>query len=149
MTTTVHVAPGEGAHHVLLDGDHVAKASVADGTRGFEVFEVVSRPGPPVPPHRAPWTAVLYLVEGRVTAHVDGTAYDVAPGAVLVLPAGRPATFEPGPDGARFVAVTSGDRAGAFFADMARSLPLEEAESIRVEDVLAVTGRHGVVLDAP
>ena len=56
----------------MIDGDHVAKAAVQDAAGGFEVFEVVAPAAPMAPPHVSPWSGVLYLIEGRITALVDG-----------------------------------------------------------------------------
>ena len=86
----------------------------------FEVFEVVAPAAPMAPPHVSPWTGVLFLLEGRITALVDATSYDVEPGGVVVFPAGTPSTFEVLSETARFIAITSGDGAGRFFDDFAR-----------------------------
>src|SRR4029450_1777473 len=92
--TPIHVRPGEGHHYPMIDGDHVAKAVVQDADGAFEVFEVVAPAAPMAPPHVSPWSGVLYLIEGRITALVDGTSYDVEPGGVVVFPAGTPSSFE-------------------------------------------------------
>ena len=98
------------------------------------------------PPHVSPWSGVLYLVEGRVTALVGDTSYDVQPGAVVVFPAGTPSTFEVVGDSARFVAITSGDGAGRFFADFASSVPVDQPVEDSLGAILSVTQRHGVSL---
>ena len=92
--TTIHIPPGEGRNNPMLDGDHIAKAAVHDAEGSFEVFEVIAPARPMAPPHVSPWTGVLYLLEGRVTALVGGTTYDVEPGGMVVFPAGTPSTFE-------------------------------------------------------
>ena len=107
---------------------------------------MLAPPAPMAPPHVSPWTAVLFLLEGRVTALVDGTTYDVEPGGVVVFPAGTPCTFEVVGESARFVAVTSGDRAGRFFADFSGSVPTDQPVDASLADILAVTERHGVRL---
>ena len=144
--TTVHVPPGEGRHYPMIDGDHVVKAAVHDTDGSFEVFEVLAPAAPMAPPHVSPWSGVLFLLEGRVTALVDGTTYDVEPGGVVVFPAGTPCTFEVVGESARFVAVTSGDRAGRFFADFSGSVPTDQPVDASLADILAVTERHGVRL---
>jgi quercetin dioxygenase-like cupin family protein len=144
--STVYVPPGEGRHHRMPDGDHVAKAAVQDGVGAFEVFVSVAPKVPMGPPHVSPWTSVLYLVEGRITAVVDGTAYDVEPGGVVVCPAGVPITFEVVGESARFVAITSGDGAGRFFADYADSVPADQPIEESMAAILSVAGRHGVAL---
>ena len=144
--TDIHVPPGEGRHYPMIDGDHVAKAVVQDSAGSFEVFEVVARAAPMVPPHVSPWSGVLYLIEGQVRALVGDTSYDVQPGGVLVVPAGTPSTFEVVGDSARFVAITSGDGAGRFFADFAGSVPVDRSVEESLGAILSVTQRHGVSL---
>ena len=144
--TTVHVPPGEGRRYPMIDGDHVVKAAVHDTDGSFEVFEVLAPAAPMAPPHVSPWTGVLFLLEGRVTALVGGTTYDVEPGGVVVFPAGTPCTFEVVGESARFVAVTSGDRAGRFFADFSGSVPTDQPAEASMEEILSVTRRHGVRL---
>ena len=87
--TTMHIRPGEGRHHPMVDGDHIAKATVQDTCGAFEVFEVIAPAAPMAPPHVSPWTGVLILLQGRITALVDGTPCDVEPGGLVVVPAGR------------------------------------------------------------
>lgn len=144
--STVHVRPGEGRHHHMIDGDHVAKVSVADDVGAFEVFEVVAPAAPMAPPHVSPWTAVLFLLEGRVTAMVANASYDVEPGGLLVVPAGTPATFGAVGGSARFLAITSGQGAGRFFADFADSVPADQPVTESMAAILSVARRHGVAL---
>ena len=117
------------------------------GTPGtFEVFEVVAPAAPMAPPHVSPWSGGLYLLEGRVTALVDGTPYDVEPGGLVVFPAGTPSTFGVVGESARFLGITSGDGAGRFFADFAGSVPADRPVEVSMEAILSVTQRHGVRL---
>jgi hypothetical protein len=88
--TTIHVRPGEGRHYPMIDGDHIAKAAVQDACGAFELFEVIAPAAPMAPPHISPWTGVLFLLEGRITAQVDGTTYDVDPGRGGRLPGRDP-----------------------------------------------------------
>ena len=144
--TTIHIPPGEGQRYPMIDGDHVAKAAVHDTNGAFEVFEVIAPVAPMAPPHVSPWTGVLFLLEGRVTALVGDTTYAVEPGGVVVFPAGTPSSFEVVGESARFVAITSGDRAGRFFADFAGSVPSDQPVEESMETILSVTQRHGVRL---
>ena len=144
--TAIHVPPGEGRHYPMIDGDYVAKAVVHDSAGSFEVFEVVAPAAPMAPPHVSPWSGVLYLVEGQVRALVGDTSYDVQSGGVVVFPAGTPSTFEVVGDAARFVAITSGDGAGRFFADFASSVPVDQPAEESLGALLSVTQRHGVSL---
>jgi len=144
--TTVHVPPGEGQHYPMIDGDHVAKAAVKDAEGAFEVFEIVAPVAPMAPPHVSPWTGVLFMLQGKVTALVGDTTYAVEPGGVVVFPAGTPSTFEVVDGPARFVGITSGDGAGRFFADFAGSVPSDQPVEQSMETILSVTQRHGVRL---
>ena len=144
--STSYVRPGEGRHYAMIDGDHIAKAAIQDGGGAFEVFEVVAPAAPMAPPHVSPWSGVLYLLQGRVTALVDGTSYDVEPGGLVVAPSGTPWTFAAVGESARFLAITSGDGAGRFFADFASSVPADQPVKDSMAAILAVTERHGVAL---
>ena len=146
MNTTTYVRPGEGRHYPMIDGDHIAKAAVHDTGGAFEVFEVIAPAKPMAPPHVSPWAGVLFLLEGQITALVDGTSYDVEPGGLVVVPAGTPATFAVVGESARLLAITSGDGAGRFFADFAGSVPVDQPAEDSMAAILAVTGRHGVAL---
>jgi len=86
--STIHVRPGEGRHYPMIDGDHIAKATVQDACGAFEVFESIAPAAPMAHPHVSPWTSVLFLLEGRITAVVGGTSYDVEPGGGGRLPGG-------------------------------------------------------------
>ena len=144
--STTYVRPHEGQHSPMIDGDHVAKAAVKDAQGAFEVFEVIAPAAPMTPPHVSPWSGVLYLLEGRITAHVDGRSYDVEPGGLVVFPAGTPGTFEVVGDSARALAITTGDGAGRFFADFANSVPAGQPAEASLAAILSVTERHGVAL---
>jgi mannose-6-phosphate isomerase-like protein (cupin superfamily) len=144
--TTIYVRPGEGRHNPMIDGDHIAKAAVQDACGAFEVFESIAPAAPVSPPHVSPWSSVLFLLEGRITAVVDGMSYNVEPGGLVIFPAGTPGTFEVVGDSARFVTVTSGDGAGRFFADFAGSVPTDRPAEESMDAILSVTSRHGVAL---
>lgn len=144
--STIHVPPGEGQHYPMIDGDHIAKAAIQDAGGSFEVFEVVAPAAPMAPAHVSPWSGVVFLLEGRVTAVVDGTPYDVEPGGLVVFPAGTPGTFEVLSESARMLAITSGDGAGRFFADFAGSVPADQPVEESMGTILSVTQRHGVRL---
>ena len=141
-----HVPPGDGQHYPMIDGDHIAKAAVRDACGAFEVFEVIAPAAPSAPPHVSPWSGVLFLLEGRITAQVDDTTYDVEPGGLVVFPAGTPSTFGVVSGCARFLAITSGDAAGKFFADFASSVPANQPVQESMATILSVTKRHGVAL---
>lgn len=144
--STIHVRSDEGQHYPMIDGDHIAKVAVDDDEGAFEVFEVVAPAAPMAPPHVSPWTGVLYLLEGRVTALIAGTSYDVEPGGLVVFPSGTPSTFTVLGESARFLAITSGGGAGRFFADFASSVPADRPAQESMDAIVSVTQRHGVRL---
>jgi quercetin dioxygenase-like cupin family protein len=124
----------------MNSSDMVAKAAVRDVAGAFEVFEVVAHAAPMTPPHVSPWSAVLYLVEGRITAFVDGASYDVRPGGVVVFPAGTPSAFDVVGESARIVGTTSGDGAGRFFADYASTVSADQPVADPTATIVAVAG---------
>jgi quercetin dioxygenase-like cupin family protein len=144
--SSTYVRPGEGRHYPMIDGDHIAKAAVQDDGGSFEVFEVIAHAAPMAPPHVSPWSGVLVLLQGGITAVVDGTSYDVETGGVVVVPAGTPVTFGVVGEFARFVAITSGDAAGRFFADFASSVPADRPVEDSMAAIQSVARRHGVAL---
>ncbi len=145
MTTTA-VRPDEGVHYPMVDGDHVAKATVRDDQGAFEVFEIDAPARPPAPPHISPWTGVLYVLDGVLDIEVDGATHRVETGALMTLPAGTPCTFTVVGAAARFLAITTGDGAGRFFADFASSVPVDRPVEDSMAEILTVTSRHGVRL---
>lgn len=143
---TIHVRAGEGRRYAMIDGDHIAKVAVTGDGGAFEVFEVVTSVPGMAPPHVSPWTGVFYLLEGTVTAMVDGTRHDVEPGGLVVFPAGKPATFEIRGESARFLAITTGHGAGRFFEDFSKTVPVDSPAQESMDAIMSVTQRHGVAL---
>lgn len=145
--STTYVAPDEGARHRMPDGVHITKATVRDTEGAFELFEIRAVAGPPAPRHVSPWSGVVYVLEGTVTAVVDGTSYRVRPGGLVTMPAGVPCAFGVDDGEARFLAITTGDRTGRFFAEAAASMvpgaPLEQA----MASLADVSTRYGVSVD--
>lgn len=141
-----YVPPGEGTRYPMIDGDHVAKAAIQDGNGEFEVFEVHARVGPAAPLHASPWTAVLYVLDGAVTVHVDRVTHLVEPGGLVTMPAGTSCTFDVAGDATRFLAITSGGGASRFFADFANSVPHDGGLGESMAAIASVTKRHGVAL---
>lgn len=120
---TTYIRPGEGRRYPMIDGDHIAKTTIDDANGRFEVFEVHAHVGPMAPPHVSPWTSVLYLLDGCVTA--PRRRHRVRRGAWRHrdLPGRRTLHLCRRCQPARFLAITSGERAGRFFADFASSVP--------------------------
>lgn len=143
---SAYLRPDEGQHYPMIDGDHIRKAAVQDAGGAFEVFEVVAPAAPMAPPHISPWTGVLFVLHGRITALIADQTYDVQTGGLVVIPAGTPSSYQVVGDSARFLAITSGDGAGRFFADFAASVPVDRPIQDSMTQILTVTQRHGVEL---
>ena len=87
----------------------------------------VIAPAAPMPaPAVSPWTGVLFLLEGGITAVVGDTSYDLDPGGLVVFPGRIGGTFTDTGEAARFLA----DRPASEF----------------MAAVLSMTGRHGVAV---
>jgi quercetin dioxygenase-like cupin family protein len=144
--SSTHVRPGEGVLYPMIDGDHIAKAAIHDADGAFEVFEVHAPAAPAAPPHVSPWSGVLYVLDGTLTAWVDGETHDVEPGGLVTMPAGVACTFTVTSEAARFLAITSGTGASRFFADFAESVSTNRPVEESMAAILSVTARHGVSL---
>ncbi|MEV6106118.1 cupin domain-containing protein [Streptomyces sp. NPDC051940] len=148
-TTAHHTPPGGGVRYEMTDGVHIVKASAEDTCGVFEMFEVLAHPGPAAPPHRSPWSGSLHVLEGTLSAQVEGTTYELTVGATLVIEPLAAFTFWVDGAAARFLAVTTGDGAGRFFADFAANVPAGKPVEEVLPQLLAVTQRHGVSIAAP
>lgn len=144
-----HTRPGEGARLPMIDGVHIVKVSAEDTGGIYEMFEVEAPSGPAAPPHRSPWAATLYLLEGTVSVQVEGHGYDLTPGDTLTIPARAANTFSVTSDAARFLAFTTGDGAGKLFADFARTVPTDRPLEEIMPLLLAVTQRNAVTFAEP
>jgi quercetin dioxygenase-like cupin family protein len=150
MTATVHIiGPDEGARVDMADGVYVVKASAEETGGAFEVFEVEAPAIPSGPLHRSPWTGTIYVLEGKVVIRFEDGHLSLTPGLSITIPAQTACTFDVLGESARFLAVTSGDRAGKFFADFAANVPAGRPFEEIFPQVAAVTGRHGVSILEP
>jgi quercetin dioxygenase-like cupin family protein len=145
MTMTArYTRPDEGARFEMPDGVHIVKAS-AEGTGGaYEVFEVDAPRAPAAPLHRSPWTGTMYVLEGSVRVRFEDGEVELTPGSSITIAGQTAFTLDVLGEFARFLAVTSGDRAGRFFADFAASVPAGRPFEEVFSQVAAVTSRHGV-----
>jgi quercetin dioxygenase-like cupin family protein len=145
-------APGGGTELSALDAVHTVRIA-ADDTGGlYELFEIYAPRGHVVPAHRHAWLEAYYLLSGRMTAHVDGTAYELLPGASLTVPSQALHTFVPVSPSVTFLVFTLTDAMGKFFTDFSTTVPVDRPIQDVVHLVLDVAERHGVSFppaDAP
>ena len=145
MTVTArHTRPDEGVRFEMPDGAHIVMASAEETGGAFEVFEVRAPAVPSAPLHRSPWTGTIYLLEGGLRIRFEDGQVDLTPGSSITIPGQTAFTFDASGEPARFLAVTSGDRAGRFFADFVASVPARRPFEEVFPQVAAVTSRHGV-----
>jgi quercetin dioxygenase-like cupin family protein len=150
MTVTArHTRPDEGVRFEMPDGEYIVKASAEETGGAFEVFEVEAPAGPSAPLHRSPWTGAIYLLEGSLRIRFEDGQVDLTPGSSITIPGQTAVTFDVLGESARFLAMTGGDRAGKFFADIAASVPTGRPFEEVFPQVAAVTSRHGVSVLEP
>jgi quercetin dioxygenase-like cupin family protein len=150
MTVTAHYTrPDEGARFDMPDGAYTVKASAEQTGGAFEAFEVEAPALPSGPLHRSPWAGTIYLLEGNMVIRFEDGQVALSPGSSMTIPAQTAVAFDVLGESARFLAVTTGDRAGKFFTDFAASVPAGRPFEEILPQVAAVTGRHGVSVIEP
>ena len=142
-------APGAGTELNALDAVHTVRIA-ADDTGGlYELFEIYAPRGYAVPAHRHAWLEAYYVLSGRMTAHVDRTAYELSPGASLTVPPQALHTFLPVSPSVTFLVFTLTDALGSFFADFHTTVPADRPLQDVIHLVLDVAERHGVSFPQP
>lgn len=128
MSSEKRVLQGEVEPYWVMGGVIDVKLA-ADKTGGaFTLLEIINQPGGGVPPHvhdRDDETVIL--VEGSVTALVDGSPEQMGPGDVLFIPRGVVHAFEAGANGARALAITSPGGSESMLRDGAPAKAGDEA----------------------
>ena len=102
------VLQGEVEPYWVMGGVIDVKLDAEKTGDAFTLLEITNPPGGGVPPHvheRDDETVVL--VEGTVTALIDGAPEQMSPGDVVFIPRGVVHAFEAGDAGARVIAITS------------------------------------------
>jgi quercetin dioxygenase-like cupin family protein len=142
-------APGSGSELTALDAVHTVRIGAGDTAGLYELFEISAPRGHAVPAHRHAWPEVYHVLGGRMTAHVDGIAYELTPGASLSVPPRAVHTFVPVSPSVNFLVFTLTDAMGAFFADFSASVPADRPIQDVIHLVLEVAERHGVSFPPP
>ena len=115
-------------------------ADLVDGA--FSIHEGVLQPGETIPPHTHETAdQLLYVVDGAVTATVDGTTIEATTGDFVHKPRGRPHTFtNPTDHTTTVLEITATDqfqrftRAAAAITDPSEFPQLQTAHGMRFED---------------
>jgi quercetin dioxygenase-like cupin family protein len=112
-------AAGEGEQLRFWGGGVLTMKATADETGGaFLLFEDSMSQGKTTPLHiHANEDEVLYVLEGEILVHIDGTDYPVGPRGVAVAPRGVPHAFLVKSEGARVLTLQTPGSAEAFYRD--------------------------------
>jgi quercetin dioxygenase-like cupin family protein len=137
-------APAAGTQLDVV-GDELTVLLPSAGTGGaFEVFEVCGPRDSGPPPHEHPWLEAYYVLEGEVAVTQSGTEVVHGPGAFLTTPAGMTHTYRIASEQARFLVITTGDRASVFFADVAANVPPGAPTPESLPTLIEVAKRNGL-----
>lgn len=135
--------PARGVRlRVLQDTVRVlAHGAITDGR--YEMFEVQGPLGSGSPPHHHPWSEAYFVIEGELDVLVEGRSFKVPAGSFAIAPADSAHTYRVASPEARFIVITSDQRASGFFEAMDREIGFPPKS---LDDVLRVAGRHGIRL---
>ena len=101
MTESTHTAPltvirdaGGGERRWFYGGGiHTWKVTAADTDGTFLLFEDEMDRGKCTPLHTHPAEETMYVIEGAIRMHLDGSDHDLTAGGVAVSPRGVPHAF--------------------------------------------------------
>lgn len=148
----LHLLPAAGRTPAPLNvlGTPVLVKLLSDDTGGHaSMFHITAPPlsGPPLHRH-AREDEWFYVLEGRITAEVDGRRVELAPGDSVFLPRGTAHTYQNFTDApARMLVMTTPGGFDRFFAECSAM-----NEGVAAPDLAAVAGlmnRHGMELLGP
>ena len=106
-------------------GVHTWKVSAADTDGAFLLFEDEMDQGKCTPLHTHPADETMYVLEGEIRMHVDGTDHEVSVGGIVVAPRGVPHAFLVTSPTARVLWLHVPGSCENFY--LAASTPLDEA----------------------
>lgn len=145
---TQHSPAGEGLELTAPDAVLTVKVDAAHTDGTYEVFEVSAPRGPATPQHRTGWGKSYYVLFGRMIVQVDDRAFDVGPGAVVVIPPEALHTFTVLTPMVTFLVVSEGRAMGAFHADLSATVPHERPLDEVQSELRQVLSRHAVSFGA-
>ena len=141
MSESYFLGPAAGLKLNVM-GDRLRVLTWPDATDGlFEIFEVSALRGSGPPPHVHNWPEAYFILSGEIEVMVDGESKAVRAGDYVSVPSGKSHSYTVLSEQAKFIAVSAGDAAGHFFADLHANIPTP-VESF--EAVLDVAARNEV-----
>jgi quercetin dioxygenase-like cupin family protein len=118
--------------------------ATADDTGGaFLLFCDEMERGKVTPLHTHPADETLYVTEGAVLAHVDGTEYEVGVGGLLIAPRGVPHAFMVVSDTATLLTLHTPGTCQAFFFGASELLTATTERIVDFERIRASAAAHG------
>ncbi|MGD9701325.1 MAG: cupin domain-containing protein [Acidimicrobiia bacterium] len=136
-----HVARPAVGSRLSVVGDTVTVLQQADG---FELFRLDGAKDSGPPPHSHPWDETYFVLDGEVEVMLDGESAVHGPEDSFHVPAGGLHTFRIASPTAAFLVVTSGDRAGAFFADLDANVAHGAPNDETLPGIIDVAKRNGL-----
>ncbi|MCC5787448.1 MAG: cupin domain-containing protein [Phycisphaerales bacterium] len=137
------LAPGEGEVHPVM-GDPMRFLMTAEHSGGaYALSEQEVRPGNGAPPHiHHNEDEAFFVLEGEVTATVDGVPHRLSPGGFVHVPRGKVRSFTNHTDGMAKILIlhAPGSAAGFYIAMGKLPFPPDLNEVKRLGD------RHGIEL---
>jgi quercetin dioxygenase-like cupin family protein len=128
---------GGGVHTWMV------RAEETDGA--FFLFEDRTEQGKMTPLHTHPSDETMYIVEGEIVMHLDGTNHSIAAGGVAVAPRGLPHAFMVVSESASILCLHTPGSCQAFYWDASRPLAPGETGTgvVDFERIKASAQRNG------
>jgi quercetin dioxygenase-like cupin family protein len=138
---------GEGERLWFYGGGlHTWKASAEETDGAYILFETLMTQGKTTPLHvHAGEDEALYVLEGEILVHIDGTDHRVGPRGVAVAPRGVPHAFLVTSPTARVLTLQTPGSAESFYRDASEpaSADIEAAGPVDVGRVREAAERTG------
>ena len=134
------VIAGDRAERVDYPADTIWLRAAGSGDIEVADYTSTDRDGPPA--HSHPWDEVQIVTEGEVEFLIDGTWQGGGSGTVQLLPRGVPHSVRVPTGSARIIQVSIGPPYAGFARDLARLF----AAGAPLTEIVAMAGRHGVML---
>lgn len=111
-------AAGEGEQRWFYGGGlHTWKATTEETGGAFFLFEDRLERGKITPLHTHPSDETMYVLEGEILVHMDGTEHRVGTGGMVVAPPGVPHAFKVLSEVARMLFLHTPGVCEAFYRD--------------------------------
>jgi quercetin dioxygenase-like cupin family protein len=149
MTTGVPIVRAEGEGEQVWffgGGTHTWKATAAETGGAFFMFEDSVSQSKTTPLHCHPDAdETLYVLEGTIVLHIDGSEHTLGRGAMTVAPRGTPHAFMVTSPEARLLTLHTPGTAEAFFRDASEPINDDHDPSgtVDVQRVQASAQRNG------